>query len=369
MHSLVMIVGQNDEFPLEMFDTHEVLSPDEIEKDLVGDNARHGLDEITQQEIHRRMMVKLRLGERVVIDARKMEKNCRLPLATAGRSTGVPVIYLINGEVDRDTQRGDGIAEVFSNQIGDYRVVKTFSSSDIRERFTGITAIGDVHGMYQSFLNAISWARSRQHYIVLMGDVLDYGPDSLEVTDEVYRLVMRGEAAMILGNHERKIMRWIDGQRVRLSDGNRVTTKALESLGETNRVRWMGRFRGLFQHGSLIRQIENVTFAHAGVYSGIWKGEPMNRAAENMAYFGETDDTRSLPERRVPAYSWVDSIPAGKTAVVGHDRRAPYPFVETNEIGGTAVFLDTGSGKGGQLSSADFRFSNTGLRLENLNMH
>lgn len=371
MHSLVLIMGSQQNVrasQLEMFPRHEVLRPTTIRNELIGDNKRHNVDEVVSQELHRRMVAKLRLGERVVVDAQGLDKASRMPLANAGRSMGVPVIYLIAGEADRDASRGDGVAEVFDARV-EARPVVAPTEVDLRKRFRGVTAIGDVHGMYQSLLNALAWARSRQHFVILMGDVLDYGPNTLEVADEVYRLVMRGEGAMILGNHERKIMRWIDGQKVRLSDGNRVTTTALNSLGESNRTKWIGRFRGLFQHGTLVRRISNVTFAHAGVYPGFWKGEPMTRDAENMAYFGETDEARSVPDRRVPAYSWAEQVPADQIAVVGHDRRAANPFVQKNSLGGRTVFLDTGSGKGGTLSSADFRFTETGMRLENFNIY
>ena len=46
------------------------------------------------------------------------------------------------------------------------------------------------------------------------------------------------------------------------------------------------------------------------------------------------------------------------------------PVVETNAQGGKAIFLDTGSGKGGNLSSVDLRFNEAGrLELQNFNMH
>jgi hypothetical protein len=115
--------------------------------------------------------------------------------------------------------------------------------------------------------------------------------------------------------------------------------------------------------------MKNVTFAHAGVYPALWKGEEMTREAENMAFFGETDQVRSTSERRVPAYTWVDDVPAGHYAVVGHDRRSPYPFVQNNIMGGGAVFIDTGCGKGGQLSSVDFRFTETGMFAEMFKLH
>jgi protein phosphatase len=58
------------------------------------------------------------------------------------------------------------------------------------------------------------------------------------------------------------------------------------------------------------------------------------------------------PERSL---RWVDRIPAGITVYCGHDRRSSdgRPYVRHGALGGTAVFLDTGAGKGGHLSWID----------------
>ena len=52
---------------------------------------------------------------------------------------------------------------------------------------------------------------------------------------------------------------------------------------------------------------------------------------------------------------WVDRIPAGVTVYCGHDRRSTdgRPLTRRGSAGGSAVFLDTGSGKGGHLSWID----------------
>jgi hypothetical protein len=59
-----------------------------------------------------------------------------------------------------------------------------------------------------------------------------------------------------------------------------------------------------------------------------------------------------FPER---LHDWVDRIPAGYTLYCGHDRRSTdgRPYVQEGALGGKAVFLDTGAGKGGHLSWVD----------------
>lgn len=371
LHCVVIAIGSGDiSSHYAGFQTHEVITAAKIVQDLVGTGERTGLDDIVRSEVQRKMLVKLRLGERVIIDV-EMTRSQRTALANAARAVGVPVFYLITEEVDRDTARGDGVAEVLDCRNDALTPVPPQTEIDfdyLKSRYAGVTVIGDVHGMHQSFQTALSWARNRNHFPVFVGDIIDYGPGTLEVADEVYRLVMRGEGKFILGNHERKIMRWIDGHRVKLSDGNRTTTAALQQVGETQKNRWVGRFRGLYQNSRLIDSLANVIFVHGGLHPSYWKNE-FSDVVENTAFFGEVDGSRSQPGRPIRSYHWVESIPSERMVVVGHDRRAASPFVQTNAANGKAIFLDTGSGKGGVLSSADFRFDTGGLRLENFNIY
>jgi protein phosphatase len=78
-----------------------------------------------------------------------------------------------------------------------------------------------------------------------------------------------------------------------------------------------------------------------GVLARALYGEPTGRIQPD-----------GYPERSL---RWVDRIPAGLTVYCGHDRRSVNgrPYVRTGAAGGTAVFLDTGAGKGGHLSWID----------------
>ena len=75
----------------------------------------------------------------------------------------------------------------------------------------------------------------------------------------------------------------------------------------------------------------------------------------SRALFGQTTGRTQpdgFPER---ALGWGDRIPRGLTVYCGHDRRSVdgRPWVTRGAGGGTAVFLDTGAGKGGHLSWID----------------
>ena len=370
LHCVVMEVGSKE--IKRYFADHEYILAEDIRRELTNGVDKPGLDETIRAEILRRAEIKIRHGERVVVQAREFDKNRRVDFARKFSAMGVPVFYLVSDQ-DKELMRGDGVAEAIDASKG-IEIIRSIPSSNtyewIKNRYDGITVVGDVHGMHGALQSAVSWAQSRNHYLVFLGDIVDYGPNALECVDEVYRLVMRGKAMFILGNHERKIMRWIDGHRVRLSEGNRITTSAIASLGEPAKQKWIGRFRGLYQNGSLVRRIGNVAFAHAAAHPAIWRDAPVDRYIENHAFFGEIDSDRQSADKPLLSHRWVDSIPEDHVVVVGHEiRSSQAPIVQQGRLNGRALFLDTGCGKGGVLSSADFKFTENGMQHQNFNTY
>ena len=122
-------------------------------------------------------------------------------------------------------------------------------------------------------------------------------------------------------------------------------------------------------HASYVREIGDIVFAHAGIHPEYWTGELSAKDNESYALFGEFEATSS-DQRPTRKYTWAENVPNTKTVVVGHDiRSTDRPLKYVNDLGGTVLFLDTGCGKGGLLSSADFRFDETGAKLVNFNMY
>lgn len=396
LNSLVITVGPTPAVNASCvelkFAPYEIISAEDVREELVGDRTRKDIDGVVFSEVHRRVLTKLKLGERVVVCAPNLRRDSRVALAEIGVNHGVPVFYLVCDDeeaepsarakflsTEKDVMKGDGLAEVIDQRVCTMDVVGKLRG-DLQEalsrKYKGITVVGDMHGMYQSLLATLDWARERNHFVLSLGDIIDYGPGTLETADEVYRLVMRGGGEMIIGNHERKIARWIDQNErgrsmMKLSEGNKVTTQALNRAGASVRDRWSSRFRGFVSRSPLSLEIGDFFFAHAAAHPAMWTNEDVEpRAAENFCLFGEYDPTAE-GERPARTYNWVEAIPAGKTVIVGHDARSTLrPVVETNAQGGKAIFLDTGSGKGGNLSSVDLRFNEAGqLELKNFTMH
>jgi protein phosphatase len=102
---------------------------------------------------------------------------------------------------------------------------------------------------------------------------------------------------------------------------------------------------------------DNITFVHAASHPAIWETDPKIGKTEKSRFIvGETVNEIDEDGYPVRLYNWIEEIPAGKTVVVGHDRKPirnvaiTSPMTVPNKNGGKAIFLDTGCGKGGFLS-------------------
>lgn len=336
-HSVVFFSKEDD---ITCFPKHEILSKDTVEKYLIGDNKRYNTSYIITRELYRLIKIKLHLGERILIEENDL---------TDFEIDNIEQIALSNGAT----------VDYFTN---DCIPALPFNKND----WKGMTIIGDVHGNRKSLHQAFEWAEARKHYIWLLGDIIDYGEDTLYTMNDVYHMVMSGKASMNLGNHETRILKWIEQKEnnnvyIKLTDGNMVTANALEELSDDDKKKWIGRFRSLVYRSSIMYNIDNITLVHAAVHPSLWTDNIDKGAIETFSLYGETSKEDDKLKRE---YSWVDFIPKNKMVFKGHDSVRNYPIVKTGKLGGNVIFLDTGSGKNGNLSSADLKFEENNIRLE-----
>lgn len=201
---------------------------------------------------------------------------------------------------------------------------------------------------------AFAWAAATDRFVVQLGDLTDQGPRSDEVLRIMFRLIDEGRGLFLLGNHDHKLARALAGQAVRPDPAHKATLRQLDeairrrALAEIARApAWLRRGTDLFVHGGFHTAMLDgpapevgVGRAHGPVARALF-GEPTGRTQPD-----------GYPERSL---RWVDRVPAGLTVYCGHDRRSTdgRPYVRRGALGGTAVFLDTGAGKGGHLSWID----------------
>ena len=209
--------------------------------------------------------------------------------------------------------------------------------------------VGDVHGDIRAFTAAAATDR----FLIQLGDLSDHGPDSAGVLRLMFSLMDRKQGLFILGNHDRKLGRALAGQAVRMDAALHAT---LAQLDDTLRERALREVNGA--PAWLVRGTN--AFVHGGFHPAMLEEKPpppLGRVDPllSRALFGETTGRMQpdgYPER---VLRWVDRIPAGLTVYCGHDQRSTdgRPYRRTGAAGGTAVFLDTGAGKGGHLSWID----------------
>ncbi len=212
-----------------------------------------------------------------------------------------------------------------------------------------LRVIGDVHGDIKAFRAAIATDR----FLVQLGDLSDHGPDSAGVIRLMLDVIAEGRGLFILGNHDRKLGRALSGLAVRMDPPLQAT---LEQIDPELRPR-------------ILSAIENApawavngarAFVHGGFHPSMLDEPPpppLGRVTPllSRALFGETTgrmQADGYPER---VLHWVNRIPAGLIVYCGHDQRSTdgRPYVRHGNSGGTAMFLDTGAGKGGHLSWID----------------
>lgn len=230
-------------------------------------------------------------------------------------------------------------------------------------RFRGVRVVGDVHGEAEAFRAAVAGAAGESLFVVQLGDLTDHGPDSPGVLEAMFALLDSGSGLFLLGNHDRKLRRALLGaaspgpfdgleatldQLARHPGGAALAARAVEEIARAPAwVAWGDR----------------TLFVHGGFHPGMLQGPPPPDAGMrrpeglvSRALFGQT--VRGAPNLSgypVRLLDWVDSIPPGFTVYCGHDIRSAdgRPHIRHGRAGGTAVFMDTGAGKGGHLSWID----------------
>ncbi|MBV9250363.1 MAG: metallophosphoesterase, partial [Acetobacteraceae bacterium] len=209
--------------------------------------------------------------------------------------------------------------------------------------------VGDVHGEAGAF----TYAAATDRFVVQLGDLTDYGPDSAGALRIMFRLIDEGRGLFLLGNHDLKLARALDGQPVRADPELTGTLQQLDQDLASRALAEIARAPAWLRHGDRL-------FVHGGFHTDMLNGSPpigldRPRGAVARALFGEPTgrvQPDGYPERSL---RWVDRIPQGITVYCGHDRRSVNgrPYIRHGHSGGTAVFLDTGAGKGGHLSWID----------------
>ena len=210
--------------------------------------------------------------------------------------------------------------------------------------------IGDVHGD----ATALGYALATDRFAVQLGDIVDHGPDSAATLRMMFDRVEQGQGLFLLGNHDLKLARALAGETARTEPVVQATIAQMDAPLKARAIRLIAEAPVWIRHGTDV-------FVHGGFHTAMLENPSPTHGLERphgpiaRALYGEPTgriQPDGYPERSL---RWVDRIPPGITVYCGHDRRSTdgRPYVRRGALGGTAVFLDTGAGKGGHLSWID----------------
>ncbi len=212
--------------------------------------------------------------------------------------------------------------------------------------------IGDVHGCHDELVELLSKlgysvdesglcaAAPDGRKLVLVGDLVDRGPATVQVLRLVSQMVAAGQAFCVPGNHDIKLLRALKGRDVKRTHGLAETLEQLGAEPEAFRAETAKFLDGLISH--YVFDDGRLVVAHAGLPESM-QGRG-SAAVREFALFGETTgetDEFGLPVR----YNWAADY-RGKAMVVYGHTPVPEPVWLNNTVN-----IDTGCVFGGAFTA------------------
>ncbi|WP_256010202.1 polynucleotide kinase-phosphatase [Desertivirga xinjiangensis] len=210
--------------------------------------------------------------------------------------------------------------------------------------------IGDVHGCYDELVellhnlayvhNGNFYAHPEGRRAVFLGDLVDRGPKTPAVLKLVMEMVEAGTALCVPGNHDIKLVRWLNGKNVQVKHGLAESIGQLSAETQEFRDKAKVFLDGLVSH--YVLDEGKLVVAHAGLKENM-QGRGSG-AVREFCYYGET--TGEIDEFGLPVrYNWAAEY-AGKAMVVyGH---TPVPLPQWLN---RTIDIDTGCVFGGALTA------------------
>ncbi|MGH3625126.1 MAG: polynucleotide kinase-phosphatase [Sciscionella sp.] len=391
--SLVVLVGASgsgkSSFAREHFAPTQVLSSDMFRGLVADDENDQSASAEAFDALHYVAVKRLAAGRLTVVDATNVQRGSRaelirlarehdvlptaivldLPVSVcvarnagrADRNFGAHVVRRQQEELRRSLKslQREGFRRVHvlrsEQDVAEAEIVVEPLLNDRRAATGPFDVIGDVHGCrteLEGLLGELGYHIRRDDGVavgarhpdcrtaVFLGDLVDRGPDTPGVLRLVMGMAEHGDAMVVCGNHEQKLVRALSGRKVQVTHG---LAESLEQLGQQDeefRSRVHEFCDGLLAH--YVLDGGNLVVAHAGLpqrYHGRASGR-----VRSVALYGDTTgetDEYGLPVR----YPWARDYRGRATVLYGH---TPIPEVEW--VNGT-LCLDTGCVFGGRLTA------------------
>ena len=199
-------------------------------------------------------------------------------------------------------------------------------------------ALGDIHGCSTALGTLIAAIDPRpEDTLVVLGDVIDFGPDSKGAVQQLIELSHRCRLILIEGNHEEVLFRAIEFPSELNSwiySGGEDTLKSYPGRDE-NELIDPNHFDFLKRESRDYHETDEFIFVHANYFPNLRMEQQSSRTLRWE--FIE-------PERMAPHYS-------GKTVIAGH---TPQTSGEVLDLG-FLLCIDTDCSRGGWLTALEIR--------------
>ena len=195
-------------------------------------------------------------------------------------------------------------------------------------------------GKPDCFWNFPVYTHPQGRKAIFVGDLVDRGERVLDTLKLVHNMQEADSALCILGNHENKLMKKLNGKNVKLNHGLEQTMAELDIITPEQQQEINTWLKSLISH--YVLDDGKLVVAHAGL-----REELQGRGSgyvRNFALYGETTgeiDQFGLPVR----YQWANEYRGKATVVYGH-----VPVLEAEWLNNT-IDIDTGCVFGGKLTA------------------
>jgi protein phosphatase len=391
--SLVALIGATGSgkstFAARHFRPTEVLSSDHY-RGVVGDDPNdQSVTGAAFDALHYVAGLRLKLGHLTVIDATNVKPQDRAHLVRLAHEHDLLAVAVVLdlgesicrernvGRADRQLaphvihnhvtqlRRGlrelarEGFAYVFilgsPEAVELARVERTPLWSNRVGELGPFDIVGDVHGCHdelEELLDRLGYLpdgeAGRRHpagrRVIFLGDLVDRGPRVVETVQLVRRTVAAGQAFCVPGNHDEKLLRYLNGRQVRISHGLGESIAQIEALPPAERADWIAGYKRFLHDlvSHLVLDGGRLVVAHAGMKE-TYQGRSSARVRA-FALYGETtgeSDEFGLPVR----LNWAADYRGRAAVVYGHT-----PVLDPAWLNGT-INVDTGCVFGGQLTA------------------
>jgi protein phosphatase len=352
---LVLLVGGDAAARKAFADAH--FAEDEIVR--VTDNADRDAIE-----------ARLRSRRLTVVNAPNLTFENRLPwysIAKAAHSACVAIVIApanpslndANKRAAKSIRKHEGVYAlgiVQSPALDDLKIVRKPIQADKRTDCGPFDLIGDPHGCREELEDllkrlgwSVTWSGSGSNRrpslthpegrkLVILGDMVDRGPYSLDCLLIAESVVVSGVGYAVMGNHDDRLLRWMQGQRVDQKYGFAKTLSEFEGLDKAV----LGRLRAFLESlpSHLVFDGGDLVVAHAGLSNGMALG--MSARVERFAIFGPMTNNDAGENVRI---DWAAEYAGDATVVYGHLSQ------ETAIWRSGTICIDTACVFGGELTA------------------